>query len=120
MSFTGTRKAELEETRKKIHEAKSILIVGAGLTGVETAGYLAKNFGKEKKIGIIHGGKEILPAIKGGHDKSIELVKSLGIELFLKERYAEGKTLEEKGYEYMLDCRGYRFNGPKVFMSGEL
>jgi NADH dehydrogenase FAD-containing subunit len=36
----------LQEERKKIHAAKSILIVGAGFTGVETAGYLAKNFGK--------------------------------------------------------------------------
>ena len=45
------REAEVTEVRNKMKEAASILCVGAGPTGLETAAYL-KEFYPDKKIGI--------------------------------------------------------------------
>lgn len=62
------RDQECKEVREKIKEAKSILIVGGGATGVESAGYIAEKY-PEKRVGICQRGPKLIPAIQGGHEK---------------------------------------------------
>ncbi|MCJ1456827.1 hypothetical protein MMC28_007192 [Mycoblastus sanguinarius] len=61
----GTHKetlAALHSLQKQIDIAKSIVIAGAGPTGVETAGELAAAYGVEKDITLIIGGERALQA----------------------------------------------------------
>jgi NADH dehydrogenase FAD-containing subunit len=50
---TEATKAALHEYQRLVRAAKSILVVGAGPTGVETAGELAFEFGSDKKIILV-------------------------------------------------------------------
>ena len=90
--------------------AKSVLIVGGGSTGVESAGYIAEKY-PDKKIGICQRGERLLPVIKGAHEKIHQYMeKDLGITIHLKTEFkGDPKDL---GYEMALDCRGYKFSGP--------
>ena len=51
-SYEATRDA-LHEMQEKVKTAKSIVVVGAGTTGVETAGELSFEYGKTKKITLV-------------------------------------------------------------------
>ena len=44
----------LHATQEKVKNAKSIVIGGAGVTGVETAGELGYEYGKEKEITLVN------------------------------------------------------------------
>ena len=52
LSSYEDRLAEIKKTRATIAKAKSVLVIGGGATGVESAGYMAEKFGDKKKIGI--------------------------------------------------------------------
>lgn len=45
--------AALHETQEKVKKAKSIVLGGGGVTGVETAGELGFEYGKEKQITLV-------------------------------------------------------------------
>lgn len=45
--------AALHETQEKVKKAKSIVLGGGGVTGVETAGELGYEYGKEKEITLV-------------------------------------------------------------------
>jgi NADH dehydrogenase FAD-containing subunit len=57
------RRKQHIDFNEKVNNAKSILIAGAGVVGVELAGEFAAKFGayKEKKIGICMRGDRLLP-----------------------------------------------------------
>jgi NADH dehydrogenase FAD-containing subunit len=50
----------MSEDNQKIKDAKSVLCVGAGSTGIEMAGYLKDSF-PDKKVGICQRGNILLP-----------------------------------------------------------
>ncbi|KAL2861831.1 putative apoptosis-inducing factor [Aspergillus pseudodeflectus] len=58
---TEATKTALHEYQRLVRAAKSILVVGAGPTGVETAGELASEFGSQKKIILASATPTILP-----------------------------------------------------------
>jgi NADH dehydrogenase FAD-containing subunit len=59
------RKKTLNDFNDKITKAKSILVAGAGVVGVELVGELAVKYGstKEKKIGICCKSDRLLPGL---------------------------------------------------------
>jgi len=56
--------AALHSLQKQIDAAKSIVVGGAGPTGVETAGELAARYGSQKEVTLIIGGEHALEASK--------------------------------------------------------
>jgi NADH dehydrogenase FAD-containing subunit len=60
------RDDECKQVREQIKNAKSILIVGGGATGVESAGYIAEKY-SDKKIGICQRGDKLVASIPGAH-----------------------------------------------------
>ncbi|KAJ0421546.1 putative apoptosis-inducing factor [Aspergillus carlsbadensis] len=58
---TEATKAALHRYQQLVKAAKSILVVGAGPTGVETAGELAAEFGSQKKIILASATATVLP-----------------------------------------------------------
>ena len=80
MSTYDARKEEFASVRKAISEAPSILCVGAGPTGLETAAYLKDRY-PDKTVGVCLRGKTLLPNYNGGHEKTEVLLKELGVEI---------------------------------------
>lgn len=72
----------IDDLVSKINAAKSIAIIGAGPTGVETAGELGYNYGKEKKIDLYTGSSAPLPSLRDSTRKSaISRLKNLDINV---------------------------------------
>ena len=46
------------------------------------------------------------------------MLKELGVQIYLNTEYKKGPDQELK-YDYVIDCAGYSFDGPKEFMKGE-
>lgn len=113
MATIEERDAETREYREKLKGAKSILCVGAGATGCESACYM-KEAWPDKKIGICQRGDKLMPDIKGAHYIILAEMKRLDIT-FHKSGFTEGEGLALE-YDMHLDCRGFRFNGPKKYM----
>ena len=110
------RAEEVKNIREEMAKASSILCVGAGPTGLETAGYL-KEFYPDKKIGICQRGPKLLPAFDNAHDILTAELKKLGIEVFTSKGYSDD---DKMGFEYIVDCRGFKYLGPKDFMQGPM
>src|SRR6202034_569162 len=76
--------AALHSLQKQIDVAKSIVVAGAGPTGVETAGELAAAYGGEKDITLIVGGERALQAshVLPSVSQVVETdLQKLGVEL---------------------------------------
>jgi NADH dehydrogenase FAD-containing subunit len=110
------REAEVKETREKMAAASSILCVGAGPTGLETAGYL-KEFYPDKRVGICQRGPKLLPQFANAHDILVKEFEKLKIEVFTGKGFSED---DKMGFEYIVDCRGFKYLGPKDFLQGPL
>ncbi|KAI8625188.1 hypothetical protein F5Y19DRAFT_274788 [Xylariaceae sp. FL1651] len=74
-STEATREA-LHAYQKQIKQAKKIVVVGAGPTGVETAGELAFEYGRGKEIVLISSEKTVLQGTPASVSKTAE--KQLG------------------------------------------
>ena len=108
--------------RNAIQEAGSVLCVGAGPTGLETAGYLKEKY-PDKTVGVCLRGKTLLPAYNGGHEKTEVLLNELGVEILYETGYQEGDQVKTKAgttYEYVIDCRGFKFAGPSQYLSEDM
>lgn len=119
MKTRDEREGDYTKVREEIKAAKSVLIVGAGATGLETAGYMKEKF-PDHKIGICLRGNTLLPYLDGVHAKIDLHLKSMGLEIHYGTPYVEGETAAALGYDYALDCRGYKFTAPAKFMTGGL
>jgi len=93
------RLAQLEREGKKYLEAKSVLVVGGGLIGVEFASdlaYYAKQAGKSIKITLAHsqnqlGGAELTPKAAAMVQNKLE---TLGVQVVLNQKVTkEGEDL---------------------------
>ncbi|KAK0261268.1 hypothetical protein LTR35_017891 [Friedmanniomyces endolithicus] len=83
-----------EETRNALHDfqsevtnSKTIVIAGAGVTGVEVAGELAFEYGPAKKIILIAAGSTVLddaPASISAY--SLKALKNLNVDLKMKAK----------------------------------
>lgn len=95
--------------------ARTILCVGAGPTGIESASYLKESF-PNKRVVLCQRGKVLLPDFQGGHDKIMAQLKKLGVEVMLETTYTPGNTFAEQ-FEFVLDCRGFKYAGPAKFLT---
>ena len=59
----GQRKEHMKEFLKKVDDAPSVLVGGAGILGVELVSEIAVKHGKSKKIGICLRGDRLLPGL---------------------------------------------------------
>lgn len=93
--------AALHSLQKQIDFAKSIVLAGAGPTGVETAGELAAAYGEEKDITLIMGGEHalqasrVLPSVSQIVERDLQ---KLGVKLVRKTQ-VEGVRTNAKGEE---------------------
>ncbi|RSL77091.1 hypothetical protein CEP51_009377 [Fusarium floridanum] len=78
------------DLKKRVGEAKSIVIAGAGATGIEVAGELAARYGQAKDVTLVISGDQplegTLPSVRASVDKDL---KSLGVKLIYKTRVTE-------------------------------
>ena len=87
--------AALHALQKHIDVAKSIVVVGGGPTGVETAGELAAAYGAKKDITLIVGGdhvlqaSHILPSVSQVVEKDLQ---KLGVKLIRNTQVKEAQT----------------------------
>ncbi|OIW23000.1 FAD/NAD(P)-binding domain-containing protein [Coniochaeta ligniaria NRRL 30616] len=71
----------------QIKAAKSIVVAGAGPTGVETIGELANKYGTSKKLTLVIDGEVALPALLPSVGKAAESeLKKMKVELLHKVR----------------------------------
>ena len=86
----------LRDLQTTIHNAKSIVIAGAGPTGVEVAGELAAKYGSAKDITIIMVGdkpldsdENVLVSVRDVAEKSL---RSLGVRIIKQARVSSTKA----------------------------
>lgn len=66
-------KERIEKVSREAKQAKKIVIIGGGATGVELAGELGEHYGKAKEIVIYTGGKYPLPMLDTGRGQKAQL-----------------------------------------------
>lgn len=106
------RKKSHLEFNKKIAEAKSVLIAGAGVVGVELIGELAVKYGasKEKKIGICLKGNRLLPGLPAKAGRLADaFLKRNNVEIHYNTAFTNS-TAKDLGYDVALECTGYKFH----------
>ena len=103
----------LNDIHKRLPIAKSVLVVGGGAAGVETAGELGENYGGKKEITILSGSSQLLPRLKNtnvGKDAEGRL-KKMGVKVIndsikvTSTSEADGKTTAKlsNGTEMVVD-----------------
>lgn len=107
----------LRDYMHKLDNAKSVLIIGGGLVGVELASEICTHFPK-KKVKIVHSHDNL---IERNHPKSIayaeKFLKKYGVDIVFNERIKDGKGktfFTEKGNKISADmtflCTGIKPN----------
>ncbi|KAH9303069.1 hypothetical protein KI387_014652, partial [Taxus chinensis] len=80
------RLRQIEADNKKIKDAKTVVIIGGGPTGVELAGEIAVDF-PEKKVILVHGGSRLLEFVgEKASRKTLAWMKKKKVEVHLNER----------------------------------
>lgn len=99
-----------EETRDNLHDfqakvkkATSIVVVGAGATGVETSGELGFEYGKTKKITLIASGDHVLEGTPASVSKAAtKLLKNVNVDLKLSTKVVGDARLPDGRTELTL------------------
>jgi NADH dehydrogenase FAD-containing subunit len=103
------RTESLDALYDKIKDARSVLIAGAGIVGIEVCAEIAVAYGKEKKVGICLRGDKLLANLPSRFGESAtDFFKKNGIQIHTKTPYTEN-TLKELDYDYAIQCLGYTF-----------
>ncbi|KAI9741609.1 MAG: hypothetical protein M1835_003096, partial [Candelina submexicana] len=72
----------LKETREALPSAESIVVLGGGAAGTETAGELGSAFGKKKDITLISGSNRLLPKNNATLGENAETyLKNMGVKV---------------------------------------
>ncbi|KAF7547339.1 hypothetical protein G7Z17_g7798 [Cylindrodendrum hubeiense] len=83
------------DLKSRVQNSKSIVIAGAGATGVEVAGELAAKYGAEKEITLLISGDKPLEgtiaSVRGCVEKDL---KRLGVKLIYQARVTDAKETE--------------------------
>jgi NADH dehydrogenase FAD-containing subunit len=86
---------KVEEAQKRVAAADSIVIVGAGPVGVESAGEIAQAYPRAK-VTLISSHAQVLPNLKASAAKSAHTsLENLGVKIILSARVNE--TTHENG-----------------------
>lgn len=96
LKLTGssdTTLAAWKDLQKRVEEASSIVVAGAGPTGVEVAGEIAAKYGAAKEVTLVMSGhlplEGSLASVRGVVDKDLQ---KLGVKLIKNARVTESKT----------------------------
>ncbi|KPM34809.1 hypothetical protein AK830_g11769 [Neonectria ditissima] len=96
---TGSHEATIaswDALKNRVQAAKSIVIAGAGATGVEVAGELAARYGTAKEITLLVSGEQplegALPAVRACVEKDL---KRLGVKLIYQVRVSSAKEASD-------------------------
>ncbi|KAH9904156.1 hypothetical protein F4778DRAFT_734218 [Xylariomycetidae sp. FL2044] len=84
---TESTKAALHEWQDRVAKAKSIVVVGAGPTGVEIAGELGYEYGKSKEITLISSGPTVLEGRPASVSRTAESqLRAVGVHIKLNTK----------------------------------
>jgi NADH dehydrogenase FAD-containing subunit len=75
--------------RESVKQAKSILCIGAGPTGVQSASYIKENY-PNKQVGIALRGNTILARLHNAHPLAEQILKTIGVSVHTGVNYKEG------------------------------
>lgn len=90
MKSMEERDADVKEFREKLKAANSILCIGAGATGCESACYL-KDTWPDKKIGICQRGNVMMPDIPGAHELIKNYLEEIKVTYHHDTAFREGE-----------------------------
>lgn len=116
------RDEEFAQVRKDMKETASILCIGAGETGLETAGWMKEHY-PSKVIGVCMRGSTILRGVDGAHQVAENHLKEMDVNIHYNTTLKGGdkvKYNDTDEYTYYLDCTGLKFDGPKDFFKDTL
>lgn len=91
----------LDATRERVKTARHIVIAGAGATGIEVAGELGCEYGKDKELLLLSGGPSLMDGDSVGTAAKAELTR-LGVQIRLNARVAGSKDLPDGRTEISL------------------
>ena len=114
---TAERENEWKKVREDINAASSVLVVGGGPAGVEAAGWI-KEVHPEKTVGIAMRGQTLLTRFNNAHAVAENILKEIGVEMHYNRTWNKGDSVAD--FAYVLDCRGFRFNGPALYLKGDM
>ncbi|KAL2206911.1 putative disulfide oxidoreductase [Sarocladium strictum] len=90
---TEATKEALHKYQASIKKAKTIAVIGAGTTGVETTGELAAAYGSDKKIILLASGPAVLNGFPSSNQQAVQgYLKTMKVDLRLN---AKVKTSNE-------------------------
>uniref|UniRef100_A0A093UXT5 Apoptosis-inducing factor 2 n=1 Tax=Talaromyces marneffei PM1 TaxID=1077442 RepID=A0A093UXT5_TALMA len=87
LGSTEATKNALHEFQELVKNAKTIVVAGAGPTGVETAGELGYEYGKNKNIILVTSGKTVLEtAISSVSKTALGMLRDLNVDVKLQTK----------------------------------
>lgn len=125
------RKATFQEANERISAANNILVVGGGPTGIETACQIKHHHalgktGSNKQVAICTRSKNLINAYSIAEAATKLLMpivtdphKGYGVEFKPETPYTEDSDVGDK-FDYIINCAGIKFEGPKKFMTGPM
>ncbi|KAK7953155.1 hypothetical protein PG988_013849 [Apiospora saccharicola] len=121
MGSTEATMAALHDMQNRVGRAKTVVVVGAGPTGVETAAEIKFAYGDKKEVILISSLGSILP---GRPEKvaraALQKVRALGVDVRLSTRVLNTKQLEDGRTELTLDGPGVDDSGDDARMVTDL
>ncbi|KAI4753144.1 FAD/NAD(P)-binding domain-containing protein [Aureobasidium sp. EXF-3400] len=94
---------KVEQAQKRVAAASSIIIIGAGPVGVESAGEIAQAYPRTK-VTLISSHAQVLPALKASAAKSAHTsLQNLGVEIIYSARVTETTRSEDGKFVVQLD-----------------
>ncbi|KAK9427249.1 hypothetical protein V1505DRAFT_334675 [Lipomyces doorenjongii] len=103
LGTTEATKDALHDFQARVKKAKTIVVAGAGATGVETAGELGFEYGTQKEIILIAGGSAILEqAIPSVSKTATKLLEGLKVNIKYKTKVSGSAQTPEGRQELTL------------------
>jgi apoptosis-inducing factor 2 len=113
----ANRLKKVKDEGQKLLNAESVLVIGGGLIGCETAGdlaYFAKKAGKKLKVTLVHSGDALVPEFTPRAATMIQSkLEKLGVNVILND-----KALQKEGDDgdapWVLDSSGETIDAKEV------
>ncbi|RDW73543.1 hypothetical protein BP6252_07450 [Coleophoma cylindrospora] len=103
LESTEATKNALHELQMRVKAAKSIVVAGAGATGVEIAGELGYKYGTQKKVILISGGTAVLEGRPASMSKAaIKELQKLKVDVKLQTKIKGSATTSDGQQELTL------------------
>ncbi|KAA8652897.1 NAD(P)/FAD-dependent oxidoreductase [Aspergillus tanneri] len=100
LGSTDATKNALHILQAVVKKSKRIVIVGAGPTGIETAGELAFEYGKEKEIILIASGQTVLEgAIPSVSKTALGMLQKLNVDIRLRTKVTSSTRTTRGGVD---------------------